>query len=100
VHQATALEARGEGAAVRLGVRPEHVEFLSVNEPPQVPGIQGVVEVMEFHGSESYLFVSQGTHMLLFRTDPKVHVKVGEQVWFRFQMDKAHLFDEKTESRL
>jgi multiple sugar transport system ATP-binding protein len=56
-------QARGSRrrGAVKLGIRPEHCEFLSVNEPPSVPGIQGSVEVIEFHGSESYLFVSQGS---------------------------------------
>jgi ABC-type sugar transport system ATPase subunit len=93
------------GQQVKLGVRPEHVELLAVNErPATAPGdpepILGQVEVLEFHGSETYLFVSSGTHMLLFRTDPKVHVKIGEQVYFRFQMERAHLFDVQTEARI
>jgi multiple sugar transport system ATP-binding protein len=92
--------AQSGGRDVKLGVRPEHVEFLSVNEPPGVPALQGTVEVIEFHGSESYLFVSQAQNLLLFRTDPKVQVKIGEQVYFQFQMDKVHLFDEKSERRL
>jgi multiple sugar transport system ATP-binding protein len=95
----TALAAH-VGRDVKLGVRPEHVEFLSVNEPPPGEALQGTVEVIEFHGSESYLFVSQGQHLLLFRTDPKVQVKIGEQVYFRFQMERAHLFEEKTEQRI
>jgi multiple sugar transport system ATP-binding protein len=88
------------GQGVRLGVRPEHVRLLALGERPAEPSIEGVIEVIEFHGSESYLYVTQGSSLLLFRTDPKAHAKIGEHVFFQFDMDRAHFFDEKTELRL
>ncbi|MCR4425329.1 MAG: sn-glycerol-3-phosphate ABC transporter ATP-binding protein UgpC [Firmicutes bacterium] len=83
---------------VILGIRPEDIadrEF--VVNPPEDRVINCQVDVTEPMGSEVYLYLSTGPHSMVGRVNARTRARDGEQHAVVINMDKAHLFDPKTE---
>jgi ABC-type sugar transport system ATPase subunit len=78
-----------DGAAVVVGVRPEH---LRVADGPEV--LRGTVENVELLGHERHLLVdADGTIVVVRQANTDVEVKVGDPVNLAAQADEVHLFD-------
>ena len=99
------LAAKGIGPKnVTLGIRPEHVSFVT---QPGPDAVTGTVDVSEMMGSEVYLHVSAGDKDVVLRiptTDlPVEHrsgIPYGTKVHFTFRPELIHLFDPETELNL
>lgn len=77
-------------AAVNLGTRPEHIEVCNQNDAHCI----GTVEVAEYLGADTYLYVAcDGIGSLVVRTPGSAVVDSGEQIGLRFDEAKVHLFD-------
>ncbi|MEL6586305.1 MAG: ABC transporter ATP-binding protein [Pseudomonadota bacterium] len=73
--------------AVHLGIRPEAIG-LEGND------LQGVVDVAEYLGADTYLIVDCGdAGKLTVRTDGKTDLKPGQQVGLDFSQAPLHYFD-------
>jgi len=79
----------GETGQVRLGVRPEDLEIAAGSEN----SLESVVEVVEPLGSETYLYCRTGQGSMVTRLSNTRIPEVGERVFLRPKMEKAHLFD-------
>nr|WP_298250450.1 sn-glycerol-3-phosphate ABC transporter ATP-binding protein UgpC [uncultured Halomonas sp.] len=75
------------GAALELGVRPEHLE-LSDQGP-----LEGRIQVLERLGGQTSLYVQMGDNLLTIMADGDVAYRVNDSVRFGFSPDRAHLFD-------
>lgn len=87
-----ALAAQGAppaaGAALTLGVRPEH--FVLAAAGP----LAGSVDVVEHLGAETILYVKESRGAtIVVRTDDLAHVRPGEAVHLVPRLDRVSLFD-------
>lgn len=77
-------------AAVKLGTRPEHIEICSQDDAHCV----GTVEVAEYLGADTYLYVAcEGIGTLVVRTQGSAVVDSGDMIGLRFDEAQIHLFD-------
>lgn len=84
------------GGGVVFGVRPEDVR-VSLTDDGGVPARVNIVEPM---GSMNVMIASVGQNRFAAVTPPDLFRKTGDPIWLRFDLDKAHLFDGATETRL
>ena len=75
------------GRATTLGIRPEHLVL--AEEGP----VAGRVSTVERLGSESLIYVENGTSALVIKTDGENVAAVGDVVRMKFDPRRAHLFD-------
>ena len=76
--------------AVSLGARPEHIQIAS----PEDGHCTGTVEVAEYLGSDTYLYVAcEAIETLVVRTQGSATVHSGDRIGLRFDEDHIHLFD-------
>jgi multiple sugar transport system ATP-binding protein len=85
------------GGRVVLGVRPEEVVLQRHAEPGSVPGEVFVVEDL---GNERLVTLDIGGQFVVGRMPADFPAVMGEQMWFMFDRDRAHLFDPETERRV
>ena len=78
----------------RVGVRPEKMFF---NKGPV--GFQGVVDIVEELGAESYVYVTVGDNRLVARAEGTPPQR-GEEVVLTFNPREAHRFDPETGRRI
>ena len=78
----------------RVGVRPEK---MFINKGPV--GFQGVVDIVEELGAESYVYVTVGENRLVARAEG-TPPKRGEEVVLTFNPREAHRFDPETGRRI
>ncbi|WP_341675881.1 sn-glycerol-3-phosphate ABC transporter ATP-binding protein UgpC [Niveibacterium sp. SC-1] len=94
-----AVDARSaaQGAAVTLGVRPEH---LVTCEPGPLSSLSGTLEQIERLGDESllYLNVASGQPLLALRLEGHAACTRGKQVSVLLRPDQCHLFDDLGEA--
>ncbi|MGN0967998.1 MAG: ABC transporter ATP-binding protein [Oscillospiraceae bacterium] len=90
--------------AVTLGIRPEHIAFVTEAGPHC---LTGGVDVSEMMGSEYHLHVSAGERDVVLRVpatelsgENKDGFTYGSQISFTFRGDLIHLFDPETEENL
>ncbi|HEY9701615.1 MAG TPA: ABC transporter ATP-binding protein, partial [Allocoleopsis sp.] len=89
--------ANYENQRVILGVRPEHIKIGEKSED----NLGAKVEIIEALGHETYLTVNYGEKTSLqMRIEGDRRVKNGEQIWLNFDLDKIHIFEEKTGENL
>ena len=89
------------GKEVVLGVRPEDLEYVKGVDKPRGNRFQGVVDVIEPLGSETYFYVQTGAHMVVSRSEAKMdHRDAGHRLQFEINLDKVHFFDPETTQRI
>ncbi|AMJ59786.1 ABC transporter ATP-binding protein [Bosea sp. PAMC 26642] len=80
-----------QGAAITLGIRPEHIVLAGAGEP----GLAMTIELVERLGGESYLYGSvPGLPQITVRLDGQTAHGRGDNVALRFDPGHLHLFDE------
>jgi len=82
---------------VTLGVRPEAVQ---VSARSFEGGIPANIYVTEALGNETFVFLNLGREKLVARSDPRLQMDIGRQVWFSFDQRALHFFDPVTGNRL
>jgi multiple sugar transport system ATP-binding protein len=76
-------------AAVHLGIRPEAIDLVD----PGQGQIDGVVDVAEYLGADTFLIVdTDGAGKLTVRTDGETALRPGATVGLHFQHDRRHFF--------
>jgi len=88
------------GQRVIVGLRPEHLGRLNFENPSSVGKLQGVVEVVEPTGAESIVVTRVGDKEIIARFEPDAAPTQGSNVELQIDMEKASLFDPKTEQRI
>ncbi len=97
VHPAVTIElplSIKESREVILGIRPEHIEVCLDS------GLRGRVEVIEHLGNETVVYLRLDGETVVLRTKPELSPKPNETVGIKFQLEKIHLFDPETETRI
>ncbi len=85
--------ANYENQRVILGVRPEHIKI----GDKSAENMSVKVDIIEALGHETYLTVNYGEKKSLqIRIEGDIMMKNGEQIWLKFDLDKIHIFEEKT----
>jgi multiple sugar transport system ATP-binding protein len=94
-----ALKAR-QGQGVMVGVRPEHV--LAEGRPTRgaTSQVELVADLVETLGDEVIVHGSAGADQISFKMDPHQPPAFGDKVRAVIEIDRLHLFDEKTELRI
>jgi multiple sugar transport system ATP-binding protein len=81
----------GQGAAMTLGIRPEHIVLAEKDQG----GLAITVDLVERLGGESYLYGSApGLPQITLRLDGQTTYQRGDSVSLRFPPQHLHLFDE------
>ncbi len=89
------IDAIVDGAAVKLGVRPEHIRPCSMEDSH----VTGVVEFAEYLGSDTFLYVNCGTQgTLTVRTEGAAAELKGQKIGLRFRSGAIHLFNASGEA--
>lgn len=82
-------QAAASAAPVKLGIRPEHIKVVPEGEGHA----QGTVEVAEYLGADTYLYVSiDGLDTILVRTDGADEIAEGSRVGLNFDEERLHFF--------
>src|SRR5438132_1408578 len=90
------------GRPMLLGIRPEDIEVAQLsktgNTTARFPAIVDIVEPM---GAETNLYLQTGAHTVVCRSQRALdHRETGHRLQFELNVDKAHLFDPPTTSRI
>lgn len=89
------------GKEIILGIRPEDIHDVHFQPPGIVPvQIEAGVEVVEQMGNEMILYLVEGEHSFIARTDPRTEARVGARMGFVVNMDNLHVFDRVSELSL
>jgi multiple sugar transport system ATP-binding protein len=89
------------GKDVVFGIRPEDVQdAVTVSNPAPGTTLEIKVEVSEPMGAETLLYLDSGAHSFIARVKPTDRFEPGQSVKVVAQLEKAHLFDAKTEQVL
>jgi multiple sugar transport system ATP-binding protein len=84
------------GREIALGIRPEHLQPAG----PMATGFTPEVEVVERVGSETYVNLRHGSHLLVARVGPDVPVEAGQSMSLRPEPGELHFFDGASGERL
>ena len=79
---------------VILGIRPEHLQIVPDGD------VRGTVYLVEPLGREDQVILKAGPHELRVLVPAPFRGEIGETVGVRFDRDKLHLFEPKTELSL
>ncbi|MDX3924311.1 MAG: sn-glycerol-3-phosphate ABC transporter ATP-binding protein UgpC [Shinella sp.] len=82
-----------DGRPVIYGIRPEHIQI-------GAEGLPVKVSVVEPTGAETQIFAKAGGDTIDALLKDRVEVSPGEEIRFRIDPRRAHIFDEKTNARL
>ncbi len=87
-----ATPAAAEGQKVKLGIRPEHIEWAEVADAPNLADVLFV----EHMGNETYHYLDSGElgEPWVVRDASRSDIVVGETVGYRIPPEHCHLFDE------
>jgi multiple sugar transport system ATP-binding protein len=78
------------GAAVTLGVRPEHLQASAM---PGDNAVRGTVQAAEHLGDVTYLQVAGVPQTVVSRTDPENPLNSGDTAHLVLPPHRCHLFD-------
>jgi multiple sugar transport system ATP-binding protein len=82
-----------EGKELVLGIRPEDITVRS----ERIDGaLQAEVYVVEPLGPNNIIDIKIGNNILKARSPASFKPKIGGAIWFKFDIDRIHLFDKKT----
>lgn len=87
----------GVGDVVFFGIRPEYIDW---SREPRPGYIKGAVYVVEPVGSEYIISVKLQDALVKVKTIREVDLLPGEEIYLKFDLKKAVLFDKATGSRL
>jgi multiple sugar transport system ATP-binding protein len=79
-----------ERDGVTIGIRPEHIQVLTV---PEDGALEARVYVTELMGNETFVFLSTGDNRLIARAPADFRANVDTKVWLKLDNDKLHFFD-------
>jgi multiple sugar transport system ATP-binding protein len=93
-----AREAGASGKKLTFGIRPEHLEDMSLL-PSELQGkaeIDGNVDVVENLGSELLVYLNANGKGLQARLNPRSRADVGQKIRLHVDTEYIHLFDSQT----
>ena len=82
---------------ITLGLRPENI---AVSNAQQTGFIPATVYVTELMGSETFVICELSNQRIIARAPGDFRSESGSSVWTKFDMTKAHFFDQATGDRL
>lgn len=86
---------------VTLGVRSEDIhDKLVVSEAPPENIVTMTCEVVEHLGSEAYIHMNTGKHVLVARVGGDTSPHINQDMDFVFDMSRIHFFDKDTEETI
>ncbi|NQT33248.1 MAG: TOBE domain-containing protein, partial [Candidatus Omnitrophica bacterium] len=86
---------------VILGVRSEDIyDKLFVSEAPPENIVTMTCEVVEHLGSEVYIHMNTGKHVLVARVAGDANPQINQDMDLAFDMSKVHFFDKATEKTI
>jgi multiple sugar transport system ATP-binding protein len=89
------------GRDVVAGIRAENIVYVQGVDKPSRPRFQGVVDVVEPMGAETYFYVQTGAHTIISRNEGSVdHSETGHRLQFEIDLDRVHIFDPVTTNRI
>lgn len=89
------------GKEVTLGLRPEDCDAILDENATAPATMQAVVELVEPMGAETYLYITTGQHSMISRSHAALDQSyVGRRLRFAVDVEKIHLFDTASGSRL
>jgi multiple sugar transport system ATP-binding protein len=90
------------GQTMTLGIRPEDIydRVYAVNTVTRGHTATCTVEVVEPMGSEILLYLNSGKNTLVARVEPFSEAKVNQEIEVVFNMEKIHVFDKQTSTRI
>ncbi len=94
-----ALKGRA-GQTIVVGVRPEHVVAVGRQTRGATSPVELVADMVETLGDEVVVHGSSGDDQISFKMDPQQPPEFGAKVQALIELDRLHLFDEKTELRI
>jgi multiple sugar transport system ATP-binding protein len=84
------LRLKPEPGAVKVGIRPEHIEIGAVGEGM----MDGTVDVLEYLGADTFVIVDGGPMgQITLRTDGDTEVSEGDRIGLIAPPDRLHFFD-------
>jgi multiple sugar transport system ATP-binding protein len=81
---------------VLLGVRPEHIDPVSMASGSPPNNVSGNVEVVEHLGNEILVYLDHDGMTLTARFSPEADVDTGRTISVYFDPNNLHLFDQQT----
>jgi ABC-type sugar transport system ATPase subunit len=82
---------------ITLGLRPENIEVSNAQQPGFIPATVYATELM---GSETFVICELSNQRIIVRAPGDFRSESGSSVWTKFDMTKAHFFDQATGDRL
>ncbi|HWL52974.1 MAG TPA: sn-glycerol-3-phosphate ABC transporter ATP-binding protein UgpC [Chthoniobacteraceae bacterium] len=89
------------GREVVVGIRAEDIAFVQGVDKPKGVRFQGVVDVIEPMGAETFFYVQTGAHTIISRSDGNAadQTEAGHRLQFEIDINRIHVFDpESTKS--
>ncbi|MEM2110348.1 MAG: ABC transporter ATP-binding protein [Candidatus Bathyarchaeia archaeon] len=91
------VKEKSTGPEVILGVRPEDIILESRVTKKNFPAQVYVIEPL---GSEVIVDLKIGDNLIKAKASPSFRADIGETVGMSFNMERAHVFDKKTENAI
>lgn len=93
--------ATHSGGGIVLGIRPEDIaDAHTVANPPPERCLTATVDVSEPMGAETYIYLDTGATSFIARVRSSDRYDIGARLKVALDMNKAHLFDAKSEAVL
>lgn len=93
----TVVEKGYLGKEVSIGIRPENVYNCSeTNKTGLGNEIEAAINVYELLGSEVYLYFNVEGFPMIAVESAETKARVGDNIKFRFDMERVHVFDNET----
>jgi len=89
-----------EGREVHVGLRPEHIGDPAAPADGARATLSAEIELVEPLGDEVVVHARAGGERLTYRVEPRRMPEVGRTVEIAVQLERIHLFDLATETRL
>jgi len=90
------------GKPMLLGIRPEDIEVAQLSKTGNTTAsFPAIVDIVEPMGAETNLYLQTGAHTVVCRSQRALdHRETGHRLQFELNVDKTHLFDAATATRI
>jgi multiple sugar transport system ATP-binding protein len=90
------------GKPILLGIRPEDIEVAEFSKTRSgAASFPAIVDIVEPMGAETNLYLQTGAHTVICRSQCALdHRETGHRLQFELSLNKVHLFDPATASRI